>query len=462
MRKRSGRPNRFAAIPNETVDDAISLDFMALSLLTVLIRHQDGWDITLAEVGAKYGYGRDAMANAMGLLQVARYVVKVRIMSAGDNQWSTEVVVYDVPATDEEIAELLASIERESDVRAVQVIEPTKSAVELAGKRRGKLAPKRAKKHDITVPPRGSAKAGVAAKDPAGDGEDQEQGSAPAKPKAPPRKAAAPKSGASKSSKSSKSAGTRLSKDQAAAVRAVEEAFPQELQDLLPSYRPQVLRDTILQALDSRTAAQIAGRVQRRWWAHGYAVDAMPEGKGIGSPVGVAVGLVRPSTDCPDPMCEDGVTIDTGADCRACGERKLDRQADHRRGQVPGQREAQGPAPEWWTCENPACRATGKGAPPEGGLCPPCQQELEAATARIAADHAAAEAERERARAVEWELLLEDAYAEHAEWEAEAAEQRAAQEASERRRREREEETRLLREQIIRENPELAAFAQSA
>jgi hypothetical protein len=153
VRKRSGRPPRYAAVPNETIDDAPSLDFMALALLTILLRHRDGWDITLAQIGAKYGYGRDAMANAMGLLQVARYVVKVRMMSASTNQWSTEVCVYDTPATDEEVAALLAAVSREPGVRAAQVIEPTKAAIAHAAKRRSKLAPKeRQARPSVAVP----------------------------------------------------------------------------------------------------------------------------------------------------------------------------------------------------------------------------------------------------------------------------------------------------------------------
>ncbi|MET8585770.1 hypothetical protein ABZX39_33605 [Streptomyces collinus] len=129
----------------------MQLDFMALALLTILLRHRDGWDITLAEIGAKYGYGRDAMANAMGLLQAARYVVKIRLMSAENNQWSTEVCVYDTPATDAEIAALLREASREPDVRVAQVIEPTKAAMEHAAKRRSKLQPKSRRRTTPTV-----------------------------------------------------------------------------------------------------------------------------------------------------------------------------------------------------------------------------------------------------------------------------------------------------------------------
>lgn len=141
MRKRSGRPPRYAAVPNETIDDAVALDFMALGLLAVLLRHRDGWDITLETIGAKYNYGRDALSKAMGLLMVGRYVVKVRMMSVNGNKWSTEVYVYDTPATDAEIAALLAEVKRDPQVRCAEVIQPTATAMKHAAARAAKLAP---------------------------------------------------------------------------------------------------------------------------------------------------------------------------------------------------------------------------------------------------------------------------------------------------------------------------------
>lgn len=142
MRKHSGRGPRYASVPNETVDDAGALDLTALGLLTVLLRHRDGWDIRLADIAVKYGYGEDAMAAAMGLLQVARYVVKVRTMGAG-NRWSTTMVVYDSPATDDEIAAVIEEIRAEDpDITRAEVIPPTPKAIERARKRCQKLAKK--------------------------------------------------------------------------------------------------------------------------------------------------------------------------------------------------------------------------------------------------------------------------------------------------------------------------------
>ena len=138
MRKRTGRQPRFAAIPNATIDDATNLDLTALGLLAVLLRHRDGWEITLKDIGARYGYGEGAMARAMGLLQVARYVVKIRIRDKSGH-WSTEVVVYDTPATDQEIADLVAAVRTEPGVCDVRIVEPTTNALAYAARRRARL-----------------------------------------------------------------------------------------------------------------------------------------------------------------------------------------------------------------------------------------------------------------------------------------------------------------------------------
>ncbi|MFI1452123.1 hypothetical protein [Streptomyces virginiae] len=511
MKKRSGRPARFAAVPNDTVDDAVAMDLEALGLLAVLIRHQDGWDIQLATIARQYGYGRDGLAGAMGLLQVARYVVKIRVMAWEGNQWSTEVVVYDTPATDAEVSALLASVEREPEVRQVQLIEPTPKALAAAAKRRAKLAGKPSGKLSITVPrlpesresgltcendsiaqvapdsrdSRVSGNAGVTKKTvsqktteddqapaarAAGDARRASAGSSArgsAGGSAASDGAGAPHQG-SRSGKAGKTGGTRMSAERAAAVATVEAAWPEGLAALLPKYRPVVIRDTILAALDGgRTAEQLAERVRRRWWNHGYAMDAAEGGKGLGSAVGVAVGLVRPSTDCPDPACEDGARIQFGPRdvCPKCEERRAERRALRRQGIVPGPREA-GPAPVWWDCEGTTpegrrCEATGKGTRPEHGLCWVCHDRAEAevierATADLRAERDAeyaAQAERAKA-AAKWAQMLNDAYAEHAERE-------AAKDAAFRARRAAEaEETRRLREQLAAEHPELAAYVQ--
>ncbi|KUL73964.1 hypothetical protein ADL34_19075 [Streptomyces sp. NRRL WC-3605] len=436
-----------------------------MGLLTVVLRHQDGFEITLHEIAEKYGYGRDGLAGAWGLLQVARYVIKVKIQWAGDNQWSTEVVVYPTPATDDEVQELLDSIAREPNVRIVKVEPPTKSARERAAKHLAKVEAKRKKKRerrklDFEVP-------GQAAESGRGRnvrrGEDRGSGAAgAAAPAQPPRKSVAPKKPTKK-----KEPGRRLTQSEAAAVKLVETAFPEQLRALLPSYRPPVLRDAILDALDSRTADVLAERVKRRWWKHGYEEAAMPGGKGIGSAIGVAVALVRPSTDCPEPMCEDGVILDSGAACRGCEQRKEDRKrpVPAQRGE-PGEDQGGGvPAPRRWKCHT--CHTPGKTGveAPEDGLCGPCrkeEQEAHKATARLQENLRRAEAEREQLARERWNELLEDAYREHAEREQEASKERERRKAAEKKRLADAEERRRLQEQIARENPELLAYSQTA
>ncbi|MGW6413416.1 hypothetical protein ACWF95_41245 [Streptomyces vinaceus] len=199
-----------------------------------------------------------------------------------------------------------------------------------------------------------------------------------------------------------------MSAGEAAAVAAVEAAWPEALAVPLPEYRPAVIRDTLLAALDGgRTAGQVAERVRRRWWDHGYALDAAGGGKSPGSAVGVAAGLVRPPVDCPDPVCEDGARIHAGSGMSArsagnggpsagpCGGRT-----------VPGPREA-GAAAVWWDCEGGGCDATGKGTRPQDGLCWKCRDRVEAeeterATAGLRAERDseyAAQAERGKAAA---------------------------------------------------------------
>ncbi|MFD4924238.1 hypothetical protein ACFWNE_23460 [Streptomyces goshikiensis] len=243
------------------------------------------------------------------------------------------------------------------------------------------------------------------------------------------------------------------------AVRAVETGWPRELAALLPDHRPAVLREAILQALDGgRTAHQLVERIQRRWWTHGYA-RALAEGQ-LTSPVGTAVALVRPSTDCPDPMCEDGVTLHLGDGCPKCDQRRTDR----RRGQVPGPRE-KGPAPQWWECEGQGCTAAGKGPQPAGGLCWQCQERVEEAAAQtavqresatLAAEAEAAEAAARLRKTIRWARMLDEAYTEHAERGRTARELAEAQRQAEADA----EQVRILREQLLREHPELAAYAQ--
>lgn len=403
---------------------------MALALLTVLLRHRDGWEITLEAVGKKYGYGRDALAKAMGLLMVARYVVKVRMMSVNGNQWSTEVYVYDTPATDDEVAALLNAVEKEPEVVRAEIIQPTKTALEHAMARRKKLASKETKRQgpSVAVPrvpenPHSGATSGNAEKPQVGpECLDSRQSGDPAVFKktvvqkmvdetgVPSARSAGDVrrtsssgssdaeggSGSAAAAKESESSdqedgtagvpgqrkGPELSREQMAAVRAVEALLPPVLLALLPHQQfPSVNRPAVLQALESRTLEQLRERIARRWVAYGYE-PALYDGK-LTHPIGAALELIRPPRYCPDLSCEDGTMVDTGAECRACLERRAARRAARAAGQlVPS---SSGGAGSMRMPECVICQAPFPGQVPDSGECLGCQKEAERVFAALSA-----------------------------------------------------------------------------
>jgi len=261
----------------------------------------------------------------------------------------------------------------------------------------------------------------------------------------------------------------RLSKDQATQLRAIEAEFPQELRELLPKYRPEVIRDTMLAALAantprSRTGVQVGARVARRWYAWGFSAkaDSASGGEGLKSVVGALVAMLK-ETDCSHPRCEDGTVIDTDEPCQDCARRTTDRRAAHRAGNVvPAQRFGGTPTPMW---ECSQCGAPGSGAPPEQGVCKACRAEAAAAEEAVAALQIRWNREHEAAERAGWLNLLEEAYAERRQREceqaeceqAEADEAACAQAASELAYAQ---ETARLRAQVAAQNPELVPYAQ--
>ena len=433
MRKRSGRPPKYAAVPNETVDDALNLDFMALALLTILLRHRDGWDITLERIGERYGYGREALAKAMGLLMVGRYVVKVRMMSVQGNRWSTEVYVYDTPATAGEVAALRDAVGKDPRVVRSEVIPPTKTALEHAAARRTKLASKDTTRQgpSVAVPrvPENQhsgatcdnepkSQVGPECRDSRQSGDpavfkktvvqktvDETGGVPSARSAVDVRRtdtsgssevegesgcAAAAEEGSSSDQEDGQAGvpgprraeGPELSREQLAAVRAVEAVIPPVLLALLPYQQfPKRNRPAVLAALESRTVDQLAERVARRWEAYGYE-PALHDGK-MTNPVGAALELIVAPRYCPDLSCEDGVMVDTGADCATCLQRRERRRAARAAGELVSNGHSgggSGRAPECVICQRPF-----PGAVPDNGECAVCVREAEAAFAALSA-----------------------------------------------------------------------------
>jgi hypothetical protein len=132
-----------------------------------------------------------------------------------------------------------------------------------------------------------------------------------------------------------KSAAARHTRDQLQQAQRVLPYFPAELGvSLVPA-----LTQAILDALAGdcpgadRTAAQLGVRIERRWGQHGYA--AKHYAGTLDSPVGAAIGMVRPLKagdryGCANPRCEDGADVDTGEACTVCPERLAARRAARR------------------------------------------------------------------------------------------------------------------------------------
>jgi hypothetical protein len=173
-----------------------------------------------------------------------------------------------------------------------------------------------------------------------------------------------------------------LSREQLAAVRAVEAILPPVLVAKLPYQQfPKRNRPAVLEALESRTVEQLAERVARRWLAYGYE-PALYDGT-LTHPVGAALELIAPPRYCPDPSCEDGTMIDTGAECRACLERRASRRAARAAGQPlesSSKRTGSGRMPECVICQGPF-----PGAVPDDGECRRCREEAAAAFAALSA-----------------------------------------------------------------------------
>ncbi len=172
-----------------------------------------------------------------------------------------------------------------------------------------------------------------------------------------------------------------LPREQMAAVRAVEAVLPPVLMEKLPYGQfPRNVRPAVLEALESRTVQQLAERAARRWLAYGYE-PALYDGT-MTNPVGAALELIVPPRYCPDLSCEDGTMVDTGADCRACLERRAGRRAARAAGQLTtSSKGARGRrAPECVICQAPF-----PGAVPDDGECLTCQKEAAAAFEALSA-----------------------------------------------------------------------------
>ncbi|MFF4924149.1 hypothetical protein ACFY4B_26505 [Kitasatospora sp. NPDC001261] len=264
-------PGRAGAtdLAEETRDDE-RLSVTALGLLDVLLaaaRH--GRSLTMEVLARHRGPSREQLVDATRDLIATGYVARVKHHTRG--RWGTDLYAFATPATREELAAL-----REHYPDAVSVtVEPDAPSEPAAG----------------TTPFTTRARAATGA---------------------------GGRSAASTTTPDGEPADTRT-------VRAVLAQLPGPLAGLLPQHLPaSVLEAARRELAAGRTPEQLVERIQRRWELHGYAGKAAAGA--LTSPLGVAVALVRHG-ECPDPMCEDGVRVDSGETCPRCAERREEHRA---------------------------------------------------------------------------------------------------------------------------------------
>jgi hypothetical protein len=87
----------------------------------------------------------------------------------------------------------------------------------------------------------------------------------------------------------------------------------------IPMHGQRRVTDRIVDQLGSRTVGELVERVQRR-------ASRLPLDQQVRDPIALAMWLIA-EPGCPDPRCEDGTHLDTGAPCARCAERAAERAA---------------------------------------------------------------------------------------------------------------------------------------
>jgi hypothetical protein len=161
---------------------------------------------------------------------------------------------------------------------------------------------------------------------------------------------------------------------------------------------PKTLLAEMTRQLRSRSVEHLCDRVARRWETHQY--RELFEAGQLSRPVGAAVAMLRHG-ECPDPMCEDGLVLDTGTDCRNCGERRKDRKAARGSRRTGGERV---------TGEEAAvrCSSCEGDLDSRGDICTKCRSGLERHVTE-AADRAATHVRTSRSGPIDAEQIEQEA-----------------------------------------------------
>ncbi|WP_189135114.1 hypothetical protein [Wenjunlia tyrosinilytica] len=347
--------DRFTQIRNALFRDP-RLSFKAKGVFGLISTHRDGYGITPDTIAAASTDGVSAVKTALRELERYGYLTRERERRPDGTLGTSTYFITDQPETDPETLPEPQNPRSEPEGDYPPVDKPPVDN-RLHKKNNN---PKNTNEQNTSAPAARSAPDGR--RPPAVPSARARSGcAAPEPPHPPPRTTTRPRS-----------------------VRWVVTALPPQLRRTLPDRLPASLTDAVTAALEQgRTPDQLAARIERRWNHHGHA--ARFHAGQITRPVGVAVALVRPG-ECPDPRCEDGHNIDTGAACPRCEERRADRRratdAPSTAAAVPRQRNS---APAALTVARyPECPGNyglcGRPMPVDSTLCPECatQQAREA------------------------------------------------------------------------------------
>jgi len=134
-----------------------------------------------------------------------------------------------------------------------------------------------------------------------------------------------------------------LTPEQNRQVDSFFKALPEELAVLVPANPPGNLKAAVLEALaadrpEGRTAQQLVEyRLLPKWRKYYASRDQVGP---LDRPVGVLIWMLRRDAECGDARCDERTNVDSGASCRSCEMRAVDRRADRGREAEDGSRES--------------------------------------------------------------------------------------------------------------------------
>lgn len=391
----------FTQVFNAAVRDK-RLSRRARGLLVELLSHRDGYGVSIERLTEGGPEGRDAIRSALAELERYGYLHRDRPHDPATGRFGEAVyVVTDMPEgldlqepapwpvdeSDDPETEETRRSDPTSDFPTLA--EPTwadptpkKTTTKKIKKTEEQAAPAARSAGDVRRTTTCSSAredfggfAATGTPDPvAAEGEQEHDGS-PAADR-PKKQIPGPRAGGRK--------GSPFPPDVRHRIYATEAFLPAPLRgalaEILPhGHLPNVNRQVIAQALETRTPEQLAERAARRWISYGYERDHF-DGV-LRSPIGVVEELLRPTPYCPDPECEDGVHATTGQPCVPCSERIARRKRDRKAGRmVPTHR-----PPRLYRdreqCD--VCDRPFPGNAPDDRLCASCRAEMDRGTAYV-------------------------------------------------------------------------------